>query len=75
MLDHMGIPVSDLARSKQFFLAALAPLGYRVIFDLPQATGMGAGSYPTFWIGQGEPRYPLHFAFAASERAAVDAFH
>ncbi|MGE5156812.1 MAG: VOC family protein, partial [Gemmatimonas sp.] len=27
MLDHVGFPVSDYARAKAFYAAALAPLG------------------------------------------------
>jgi catechol 2,3-dioxygenase-like lactoylglutathione lyase family enzyme len=75
MLDHIGVPVSELARSKQFFLAALAPLGYKVIFDLPTAVGMGDEAFPSFWIGGSESRDPLHIAFSAANRAAVDAFY
>ena len=75
MLDHIGIPVSDLTRSKQFFVAALAPLGYKVIFDLADAVGMGAEAFPAFWIGRGQPRVSLHIAFSASDRGVVDAFH
>ena len=75
MLDHLGIAVSDLATSKSFFVAALAPLGYRILFDLPTATGMGAEPSPTFWIGQGKPGDPQHIAFAASDRGVVDAFY
>jgi catechol 2,3-dioxygenase-like lactoylglutathione lyase family enzyme len=75
MLDHLGIAVSDLATSKQFFVAALAPLGYKVLYDLEQATGMGSQAFPQFWIGRGQPRGPLHIAFAASDRKTVDAFH
>ena len=29
MIDHIGFPVSDYARSKAFYLKALAPLDYR----------------------------------------------
>ena len=75
MLDHIGIAVSDLAPGKQFFVAALAPLGYKVLFDLPDATGMGSGAFPTFWIAKGRPHGPLHIAFSAPDRAIVDAFH
>jgi catechol 2,3-dioxygenase-like lactoylglutathione lyase family enzyme len=75
MLDHVGIPVSELARSRQFFVAALAPLGYKVIFDLPTAVGMGDEAFPSFWIGANQSRDPLHIAFSASNRGAVDAFH
>ena len=28
MIDHVGFPVSDYERSKAFYTAALAPLGY-----------------------------------------------
>ena len=31
MLDHIGFPVSDFARSKAFYERALAPLGYRIV--------------------------------------------
>jgi catechol 2,3-dioxygenase-like lactoylglutathione lyase family enzyme len=75
MLDHIGIPVSNLARSKQFFVAALTPLGYKVMFDLGAAVGMGAGAFPTFWIGAGQPHQPLHIAFVADDRGVIDKFH
>ena len=28
MFDHVGFPVSDVARSRAFYVAALAPLGF-----------------------------------------------
>ncbi len=43
MLDHIGVDVSDLARSRVFYEAALTPLGYRVIQDLTaEQTGANA---------------------------------
>jgi hypothetical protein len=75
MLDHIGIPVSDVARSKQFFVAALAPLGYKVIMDLGEAVGMGAEAGPDFWFGKAQPGSPSHIAFSASDRSLVDAFY
>ena len=75
MIDHINIVVSDLSQSKQFFVAALAPVGYKVIFDLENAVGMGSESFPAFWIDGGQPRGPSHIAFAASDRAVVDAFY
>ena len=33
MLDHMTFRVADIARAKAFYSAALAPLGYSVIFE------------------------------------------
>lgn len=75
MLDHLAIPVSDLARSKHFFVTSLAPLGFKVLYDLEHSIGMGDEAFPSFWINEGEPRNKLHFAFAASNRAMVDAFY
>jgi len=75
MLDHMAMPVSNLARSKQFFVAALAPLGYKIIYELEHAIGMGDQSFPSSWFGEGQPHVPLHIAFAAPNRKMVDEFY
>ena len=75
MLDHIGIPVSDVARSKQFFVAALAPLGYKVIMDFGEAVGMGTDKRADFWMGKAAPGSPSHIAFSASDRGLVDAFY
>ncbi len=83
MLDHIGITVSDLARSRSFYARALAPLGYAVMKDGVTSVGFGVaggegGSLDPagdFWITQGTPRPPLaHFAFSALSRKAVEAF-
>jgi catechol 2,3-dioxygenase-like lactoylglutathione lyase family enzyme len=74
MLDHIGLAVSDVAKSKTFFVSALAPLGYKVLMDFGQeAVGMGADR-PDFWIAKG-PVAKSHVAFAAPNRAAVKAFY
>jgi|SRR5580704_2067251 catechol 2,3-dioxygenase-like lactoylglutathione lyase family enzyme len=76
MIDHTGLCVSDLARSKTFYSAALAPLGYTVLIEWEQFAGFGVAPKPDFWIGQGEPNVPpVHIAFRAESRALVDAFH
>jgi catechol 2,3-dioxygenase-like lactoylglutathione lyase family enzyme len=82
MLDHAGFPVSDYARSKAFYLQALAPLGYALVMEVRQdendspAAGFGINGKPDFWIG-GESglQRPIHMAIAAQDRAAVDAFY
>jgi catechol 2,3-dioxygenase-like lactoylglutathione lyase family enzyme len=33
MLDHLGLRVSEYAKSKRFFESALAPLGYEVVME------------------------------------------
>ncbi len=83
MIDHIGMPVSDLARATEFYAQALAPLGIAVVMqvsaeesDHGAAVGFGANQKPFFWIGEGErPGGHIHVAFAASSREAVDAFY
>ena len=43
MIDHLGLPVSDMAKSKKFYEAALKPLGYVTVMDFGEAAGLGAG--------------------------------
>ena len=75
MIDHTGIRVSDIERSRRFFTEALAPLGYRVLREHP-ISGIGFGKErPDFWIKQGTPGPRVHVAFAADEREIVDAFY
>ena len=82
MIDHTGINVSDIARSRAFYSAALAPLGYVIRKDFGAAVGFGVidghgrSSDPggDFWISEGEPYSPRsHFAFSAARRDIADA--
>lgn len=83
MIDHVGFSVADFARSRAFYLQALAPLGYAPVMDVTkersggyEGTGFGPPNRPQFWIGTGAERSgSTHVAFAADSRAAVDAFH
>ena len=83
MLDHIGFPVTDFARSKAFYIRVLEPLGYRLIKDVDLSDEAGPGGYagfgasrPQFWIGTGKPvTGRLHVAFMANSRALVRGFH
>ena len=76
MIDHTGVSVADAARSKAFYRAALAPLGYGLLMEFEQFAGFGVAPKPDFWIGHGAPNVPpIHVAFRADARAQVDAFH
>ena len=83
MIDHTGLDVSDPVRSRRFYEAALAPLGYQVLMEVPTeftggavVLGMGVPHKPDFWIYQGTPQTPkVHIAFRADNRALVDAFY
>jgi len=82
MLDHIGFSVSDYAHAKAFYEKALSPLGYVIVMEVQQdandakAAGFGIDGKPDFWIGgEGKLNKPVHIAFAARDRAAVDAFY
>ncbi|WP_337266480.1 VOC family protein [Oryzifoliimicrobium ureilyticus] len=83
MIDHMGIKVSDFEKAKAFYDAAFAPLGASLLYVVPPEYTNGAkvGGYgrdrPVFWVTEGETaaNSAQHIAFAAHNRAAVDAFY
>ncbi len=83
MIDHTGISASDFERSKHFYSAALAPLGFKLLMELPASVtggadvaGFGEPPKPEFWISSGGPNRPgIHIAFRAESRAIVDAFY
>jgi len=76
MIDHTGLTVSDVGRSKAFYRAALAPLGYALLMEFEEAAGFGVAPKPDFWIGQGKlSGSPGHVAFRAQNRSEVDAFY
>ena len=69
-------------RSKTFYDAALAQLGYKCIRAARTLAGYGNGPDSiSFWVVAAERPVPadeksgLHFCFAAPNAAAVDAFH
>ena len=89
MFDHIGIFVSDTERSFRFIEKALAPLGI-VVRERQQKWGsivMSSKDWPPFlWIGPAGGSYygtevktserrPLHLAFTAPTKSAVDEFY
>jgi len=82
MIDHIGFPVSDYPKAREFYAKALAPLGYALIMEVKQneqdapAAGFGKDGKPDFWIGgEGGLNKPMHVAILAKDRATVDAFY
>ena len=76
MIDHVTANVRDFEQAKNFYVQALAPLGYSVQMEFEGAAGFGAGEgIPDFWIGSGSERGATHVALSAKDRAAVDAFY
>jgi catechol 2,3-dioxygenase-like lactoylglutathione lyase family enzyme len=78
MIDHLSVVVSDYARSKAFYLQALAPAGHSRLTELraTSTAGFCHADGSDFWISQGDAiNPPIHLAFRVSSRAAVDAFY
>ena len=83
MIDHIGLDVSDVARSRAFYETALAPLGYRVVSEVrpegaqtPTVVMFGVGDAPDFVIARDKAPGPgNHVAFRADTRGEVNAFH
>ena len=74
MIDHTAVNVTDLAAAKDFYLKALEPLGYSLVFEVEGFLGFGDGPAPSFGVVQRGPVGGAHVAFRA-DRATVDAFY
>ena len=75
-IDHIGIAVADYDRSKHFYAQCLAPLGMELIVEIEGWAGFGQGDKADFWFGpDAVVNTPMHIAFHANDRAAVDRFH
>jgi catechol 2,3-dioxygenase-like lactoylglutathione lyase family enzyme len=82
MIDHTGLKVSNPKTSRAFYDKALAPLGYRVMMEIPKehtggivVLGYGVPPKPDFWVSEGAPKDRVHLAFRAANRKQVDDFY
>lgn len=82
LIDHVGIDVSDLARARAFYDAALGSLGAAIVQEVPGVVLGYAGAQhvqsgeASFWVAAGKgPITPVHVAFAVKDHDAVHAFH
>ena len=89
MFDHIGIFVSDTERSIPFFEKCLAPLGIKIYQRQPEWGSVifsGQPDFPFLWVGpaggdyygtkvSASERRPMHMAFVAPTREAVDEFY
>jgi len=83
LLDHVSIPVSDVARSAAFYDPVLETVGLVRSKQRVAAIGYGTspGVGPCFWLlrrlptDSAEPGFGLHVSFRAEDRSSVDAFY
>ena len=80
MFDHISIGVRDLERTRQFYDAALAPLGVTLKYQRADMLGYGSDEI-RLWISpskrpvSADMESGLHFCFSAPSRDSVGAFH
>ncbi len=83
MIDHSGLSVSNLGKSKEFYTEVLGTLGYVICMSSSDAVSFGIQEGPgkstdpagDFWLSEDTPMVPRpHFAFSAASRADVDSF-
>ena len=83
MIAHIGIVVSDIGKSKNFYISVLGPIGYQMLREYgatasrPAASaGFGAPPHADLWLYQGIPgQVTTHIAFQVDRRKSVDVFY
>ena len=76
VIDHVDLRVRDLGASRRFYVAVLAPLGLRLLYEHQGRVAFGTHGADDFGISQHEQSTThLHLAFSAPSAAAVDDFH
>ena len=80
MIDHVSLPVRDLARARSVYDAMLAPLAMTRLIERPTTIGYGK-TYPSLWLNarpdavRPGPGSGLHICLRAPSAQAVEAFH
>jgi catechol 2,3-dioxygenase-like lactoylglutathione lyase family enzyme len=78
-IHHIGVFASDLAASRAFYTAALAPLGIRIGYesDVTAEYWHPDRDTPSLSLEQAAtgPTRGMHIAFTADGRVQVEAFH
>ena len=81
VLNHVQFVVSSLSEAKKFYLAALAPLEYKVFYEVDGVVvGLAAHDIPDLWLRavkgpDDSPTKGVHIAFTAKSREIVDQFY
>jgi catechol 2,3-dioxygenase-like lactoylglutathione lyase family enzyme len=80
MIDHVSVPVRDLAAAGAFYERLLSSLGYAKLVARPGSIGFGK-KYPELWLNARSDLAPAsanpggHIALRAASEDAVRAFH
>ncbi len=75
-MDHISVPVADVGRAREFYMAALAPLGWTPKgFREGVYAGFHKPGSPTLYLHASSGPTSVHLAFVAESEAEVAAFH
>lgn len=76
MIDHLGLNVGNLEKSKAFYQSALAPLDYVLENDFGPTLSFAHKENPvgSIWLISDTPAL-YHFALSAASQAEVDDFY
>ena len=80
MIDHISIPVRDIAKSSEFYSAVLSQLGHELLVAEEGTVGFGK-KYPELWLNErlshasGSVADGFHICLRASSVEQVDQFH
>jgi len=74
-IEHTGLQVKNVEKSKVFYQEVLLPLGYKMNMDFGDSAGFMQGGHTSFWITRAKKPAPMHVAFRASSRKAVQDFY
>lgn len=74
MIAHTTLPVSSYQSAKAFYTKVLTPLGYEQNMEYGEAAGFMEGGHTSFWIAKDDV-VPLHIAFEAKDKQAVEEFY
>jgi catechol 2,3-dioxygenase-like lactoylglutathione lyase family enzyme len=88
VIDHLGFRVRNLAAARRFYEAVARALGLAVADNTPESFVFGRSAQkpvPFLWVGTTSPAFwtedhrtsqsPIHVAFTATSREAVNEFH
>lgn len=75
-MDHISVPVRDAAKTRDFYEATLAPLGWRCSgFRAGMYVGFKKAGSPALYFQVSETVSAVHLAFKASDSEQVAEFH
>ena len=82
IMSHVSIGTNDMARATKFYDAVLGALGYGRVMEHGEYAVAYGTVFPEFWVqmpynksAAGSPSNGVHFAFIATSKEKVDAFH